>query len=80
MTKKLSKEEALRQLTELQMIANNVKKEKFDEEYKILLVVEGHSASSGIRTSRDSAVIGVLALRGKTTSFSDEVWDYKGIN
>lgn len=63
--KKLSKKEAMDQLIELQMIYNGIKKEDFDHELKILLVVEGHSASSGIRTARDSSVIGVLALRGK---------------
>lgn len=62
---KLTREEALKQLIELQMVYNGVKEEKFDKEFKILLIVEGHSASSGIRTARNSKVVGVLALRGK---------------
>ena len=58
-------EERKRKVVELLMIANGVKPEEFDEEFKILFVVEGHSASSGIRTKRDNSVHGVLALRGK---------------
>ena len=55
----------LKELVEMEMIYFDIKEEKFDKEFKILLIVEGHSASSGIRTSRNSSVIGVLALRGK---------------
>lgn len=58
-------EELKKKVVELLMIANGVEPEKFDISYKILFVVEGHSASSGIRTKRDAKSMGVLALRGK---------------
>lgn len=50
---------------ELLMVSNGLKPEQFDEEFKILYVVEGHSAASGLRSNRDARTHGILALQGK---------------
>lgn len=65
LAKNYKKADALNSIVEIEMYAQGIKPEKFDQEFKILLIVEGHSASSGIRTARNSKVVGVLALRGK---------------
>lgn len=58
-------EQLKQQVVELLMVANGIKPEEFDSEYRVLYIVEGHSAASGIRSKRDPASVGVLALRGK---------------
>lgn len=58
-------DQAKKQVVELLMVANDIKPKDFDSEYRVLYVVEGHSASSGIRSKRKEKVVGVLALRGK---------------
>lgn len=72
MAKKKEVDEKLKkQVVELLMIANGIAPENFDREFKILFVVEGHSAASGLRSKRDSKAHGILALRGKILN----VWD-----
>lgn len=61
----ITKSEAIKRVTEMSMVYNGIKKEKFDEKFSVLFIVEGHSPASTIRSNRDSSCVGVLALRGK---------------